>query len=744
MQFDPKEYQRALELGVVLSSYVRVMFVGPGGVGKSSLLLGLMNKTLSLASSTQLAETLTVKADSRELNDTLLSDSTSTDFTSTDAVTTRASSVIKPATTSWAMASEDCQSFWREVTDKDEVMEIVGIVNLVANASKDKVDSSRLPQIDAGSLLRTISSDSIAHVQLTHDGSQHVISIQQRVVNDILMKVKENPGVRAPEKEVLIRVWDCGGQSVFLEVLPAFLTPRTMFLLMFDASRGLTDKCLIRSFHRGEVINQQEHSSSTLELLLEWMASIHSMLGPTPRILPVGTHGDRLSAETSSIIDQLNLETNGKAFAHLLRTCVVVDNTKAGLGRNEDPGFEIIRKEIHKFASKHLEVRTPVAWVLFRRVFQIIVKESNAPIVSYQTVKDIAMQCKIPLTAVSTVIRFYHDLAVFFHYAEVPGLQHYIVADPQWLIGQFAKILALEGFESYGNSQLWSYLRDRGILLEPLYTEVWKEIPNNLKPQVLIDLLVHFLLAAPINETSKVTNIKGKEYFISCVLPAYSSDQKQTRSQQCVIKQAAPLHLLFNTYYVPPGFFSRLVTTLINRKRFRVSFGKGVYRDRITLFYGTAHCEIDEVRLTKCQSSVKIEIYRTEQRTQQYRPFSLVCREILDFITTSFLDILHWLKGIEIDHAFVCHSCPEEVDANKNHYIRIPRDITVDTIVRCDKDKIVDLTINHRYWLKFSRDSVSNSVGYSIISICNMFIFSLLHLSVLLTLKTKTYSKLVI
>ena len=703
MQFDPTEYQRALELGVVLSSYVRVMFVGPGGVGKSSLLLGLMNKALSLASSTQLAETLTVKADNKESNGTQLFD-----FKSTDTVTTKASNVIKPATTSWAM---DCQSFWREVTDKDEVMEIVGIVNLVVNASKDNVDSSRLPQIDAGSLLKTLSSGPI--VQLTHDGAQHVISIQQRVVDDILMKVKENPGVRAPEKEVLIRVWDCGGQSVFLEVLPAFLTPRTMFLLMFDASRGLTDKCLIRSFHRGKMINQQEHSSSTLELLLEWMASIHSMLGPTPRILPVGTHGDRLSAKTSSIIDQLNTECKGKAFVHILRKCVIVDNTKAGRGSNEDPGFETIRKEIHEFASKDLEVPTPVAWVLFRRVFQKIVKESNAPIVSYQTVKDIARGCKIPQTAVSTVIRFYHDLAVFFHYAEVPDLQHYVIADPQWLIGQFAKILALQGFENYGNSELWSYLRDRGILLEPLYTEVWKEIPNNLKPQVLIDLLVHFLLAAPINETSKVTNIKGKEYFISCVLPAYSSDQKQTRSQQCVIKQAAPLHLLFNTYYVPPGFFSRLVTTLINRKRFRVSFGKGVYRDCITLFYGAAHCEIDEVRLTKCQSSVKIEIYRTEQRTQQYRPFSLVCREILDFITTSFPDILHWLKGIKIDHAFVCHSCPEEIDTNKNHYVRIPRDITVDTIVRCDEDKIVDLTINHRYWLKFSRDSVSNSVGYS-------------------------------
>ena len=52
---------RALEQGVVLSAYAYVMFVGPGGVGKSSLLCGLMNKPLPKAGSTQLVETVTVK-----------------------------------------------------------------------------------------------------------------------------------------------------------------------------------------------------------------------------------------------------------------------------------------------------------------------------------------------------------------------------------------------------------------------------------------------------------------------------------------------------------------------------------------------------------------------------------------------------------------------------------------------------------------------------------------------------------
>jgi hypothetical protein len=507
-----------------------------------------------------------------------------------------------------------------------------------------------------------------------------------------------------------MNIWDCGGQAVFLDILPTFLTPRTMFILMYDASRNLTDKCLIRIFRDDVEIHSQEHKATTLELLLEWMASIHAMLRSTPQIICVGTHGDAITNIRAEVVSSLlESECRGKAFAHLLKTSIIVNNTKAGQGENEDPGFDIIRREIQEFANKDLQVRTPVAWVLFRRVFQKKAKESDAAIVPYETAKDIAIACKIPARQISTTIKFYHDLAVFFHYSEVPGLKNFVIADPQWLITQFASILALQGFEKFPNDNLWVHLRKKGVLVEPLYEKIWKNSDSEIKPQFLMDLLVHFLLAAPIEEASKITNVDGKEYFISCVLPASESTTHSKKSTKVIIKQATPLHLLFNTCYVPPGFFPRLVTTLVNNSKFRVSFAEGVYRDSITMLYGNAHCEIDEVTLTKCKSSVKIEVIRTNDRHPRYLPFSIVCREILDFITDSFPSILHWLKGIEISHAFVCNSCPEELNTEKQHFIRIPYDFTLHTVVRCDNDKYADITVNHRYWLKCPKDSHSVS-----------------------------------
>ena len=103
-----------------------------------------------------------------------------------------------------------------------------------------------------------------------------------------------------------------------------------------------------------------------------------------PRIIPVGTHGDYLTAqEKEEILSTLYSNCEGKAYAPLLYNGVVVDNTTAGRGRQvEDKGFKYIRERVHQFASKHLAVQTPVAWVLFRRVLQKVTKHN--PIVPYE------------------------------------------------------------------------------------------------------------------------------------------------------------------------------------------------------------------------------------------------------------------------------------------------------------------------------------------------------------------------
>ena len=621
------------------------MLVGPGGVGKSSLLRGLMKQLYSVtSSSTQLAETLTVKPVEASTNSTqpLIDD------------------VPKPVSCQWV---SDAGSFWKPVTDNDELMELVRLVHLVAKAFSGEVDSPRY--------IKMMQEKFPQSMHRMTSSKNSVEAIQREVVRDILSRAieiaKNNPNAQVPLIEILLHLWDCGGQAVFLDILPAFLTPRTVFLSLYDASRELTDPCLIQSFKEGKVIAEQYHNATTVELLLEWMASIYAMLGTSrpneaipkyPRIIPVGTHGDASNVKDrkEEIISNLTHKYEDKAFAHLVKKGVIVDNTTAGK-ENEDPGFSYIRQQVHGLTSKELTVRTPVAWVLFRKVFHKVVKESKSPVVSLKLTREIAKACSIPEDEIPSMLKFYHDLAVFFHYKGVLSLSDQVIADPQWLVKEIARLLALEGFESVDNPALWKPLRETGILVQPLYEEVWKD--TKLSSQSLMDLLVHFKIAVPI--VQKEYKFPGKEYYVPCVLPFYrpetSASSLVSISGGEVVKRAAPLHLLFNTHHVPPGYFTRLATSLSSDPKCRVLFRHEAYCNRISILYGDPESRIDRITLTKQQYSVRIDLVRMLPRQSHDPSFVTTCRDVMKLIQNNSLSVLEWFPGVHVHMGFVCEIC---------------------------------------------------------------------------------------
>ena len=640
------------------------MFIGPGGIGKSSFLCGLMNKPLPVGDSTRLAQSSTVKLSSQR----------------------------------WVSTGEDPDAFWIEVRDEDEVAELAGMVHLVVKDDTRK---------------RHDSKDTVEQISTTLGSDDHV-KIQMKVINEVLIRARSmSKSKKIPKFEVLLYTWDCGGQAVFLEVLPAFLTRKTMFLLMYDARRKLMDACESRTHQQGKVLSKHLHKISTQDMLLEWMACIHTMLcshqsgqdiPKFPRIITAGTHGDdpEVKANKDRIIAGLNSACKGKAFLHLLTDNVIVDNTTAGQGDNEDPVYKQVRREISLFTKNELTVPTPIAWVLYRRVLQKTAKETDSNTISYEVAKKIGQACNIPEDDIPSVLQFYHDLAVFLHYSRVPSLKEHIIVNPQWLINQFAKILTPKGLEGFQNPALWDSLQKQGILEQSLYEQIWYDSGSEISPQPLVDLLVHFLLASPIGEGFTVSYIPGKKYFVSCVLPACPEDQLDT--MKGVILHAAPLHLCFNTQYVPPGFFTRLITSLANEQKCDVIFTDGVYCDRITMFYGDPSYKIDEVTISRLSSSIQLKVARTKCRPLQCSPFSIACLSVFSLVNKCIGDVLEWFPGIEVSYAFICEHCPKEQNLDQKHFIPIPTNSTTQAVLRCEKLQYPQLTQHHQFWLTVSED----------------------------------------
>ena len=676
--------------------------VGPGGVGKSSLLRGLMNQRLPRdAESTILADTKVVKQQF------------------------------------WAKAGESADHYWAEITDEDEIEELARLLQLVPGKIHTDKATSLSEFNRQGYKLQSIQTISDEYVSNIKDNE--VQSVLRQVAEHSVSTFLPTSHSENLHSEVLMHVWDCGGQPVFLDVLPAFLTSRTMFLLFFDARQNLLDKCSSLSHKAGKVVSKSEQNFTTLQLLTQWMASIHAMCirkdtiedpnletsttpsqgkspatqgrktkmsdpahkGPQisagnqhtfgeniipkfPRIIPVGTHGDEVQ-ENEKILSTLLSHCEGKAYAPLLLNGVIVDNTTAGHGKeHEDKGFRYIREQVHQLTSEHLAVRTPIAWVLFRKVLQKVARDN--PIVSYKRAVAVGQACGIAEDVVPSVLHFYHELAVFLHYIQIRSLSDLVIADPQWLVKQLGRLLAPKGLEqNVSNQLLWKPLHEKGILIQPLYEEVWKK--SILKPQSLADLLEHFLLAAPIDPSIAVSKIPGRMYFVPSVLqlssPSLSTHMAEyrMRSSTTVVKKSSPLHLTFSTKYVPPGFFTHLAITLTREPKCEPLFEQGVFRNKITFVYD----QIDELTICELSSSVQINVVRIQHRkSHKNMTFGNTCCAVMELIQACSATVGQWLPSVGVKAAFLCEQCPD--------FITIPRGADTGLKVSCKAHHYCNLT----------------------------------------------------
>ena len=626
-------------------SYGRVMFLGPAAVGKTSLRHGLMNQPLpDKPDSTILAQT-------------------------------------RPVKYSWVkIASNDSaqQRCMAEVTEEDELDEEAQLIVI----AKDKPNA--LPN-----RLSTCTSE--PHFQSLEAPSHEEVKKHKLKV---LAKATYKQSQHTDYQEMWLHLWDCGGQPVFLDVLPAFLSSRTMFLLMFDASRSLNSPFKVSIYNKGKRKDDAVLEITTLSLLQKWIASIHARFGNTeqqgmvpgyPRIILVGTHGDQLAPGqpfeekkrlASEILHQLDASFEGKGYADMvLGTGLVVDNTTAGKGALADSGFKELHSAIFTFVHEKLSTETPVSWVHFRKVLQLHTKKMK-PVIKLDEVYSIAAECHVPEGEVHSALLFYHELGVFLFYPNIEGLKSVVILEPQWLVDRFGELFASWKGKAE-HRDMWNTLTRYGVLVEPLYKAVLSSVrKHNLTPDALVEMLEYFLLAAPIGTTQlHAKSGKVKEYFVPHMLQLYRSQSStsphsaksksgkvksstkytSTRTHQdaqsSTFKKAAPIHITFLSGYVPPGYYVRLATSLASIEGMTVLFHTGIYRDQISMDIG-----VDRLTITEHNETIELQFSRQEPIEE---PFRNSCRMLLMLLNEHFSEVRRWLPGANAQLAFSCSKCSQ-------------------------------------------------------------------------------------
>ena len=181
--------------------------VGPGGVGKSSFLRGLMNQSLP-----------------RDPESTILADT----------------KVVKQQF--WAKAGESADSYWAEVTDKDEIQELAGLFQLVPSPAETKL-AAVLQRV-----LTTLNPSIVVNEYVSHIKDNEVRNVLQPVAKHAItydfLPISRSENPTAPtvrSADACVGLW--WPACLFLISSQPFWHPEHCFLLFFDARQNLHEKC---------------------------------------------------------------------------------------------------------------------------------------------------------------------------------------------------------------------------------------------------------------------------------------------------------------------------------------------------------------------------------------------------------------------------------------------------------------------------------------------------------------------
>ncbi len=307
-----------------------------------------------------------------------------------------------------------------------------------------------------------------------------------------------------------------------------------------------------------------------------------------PRVIPIGTRGDKLKRcgkDPQKVLKEL--EDSMKSIPvshHVLKQPIIIDNTTSGKGVKEDPGFQMVRQTMFDMTSSQLtRKKTPITWILFRKILQLTQRSQGVNIISLNDAIAIGSLAKVQQDQMVSVLEFYHELGALLYYRCIKGLQEKIILNPQWFVECLGKILTLPGAgeERFEDKKEWELFRNKGILVERLYTAIWGKC-EGITPEELIDLLMYFQLAVEVT-TDEYFNKVAKQYFVPAVLP-YSSAPSVIENSAIKV---APLHITFNSGFPIPGFFTRLTTTMLKPKdvahpQLALYFKDSIYHNQVT------------------------------------------------------------------------------------------------------------------------------------------------------------------
>uniref|UniRef100_A0A8B9D1Y7 non-specific serine/threonine protein kinase n=1 Tax=Anser brachyrhynchus TaxID=132585 RepID=A0A8B9D1Y7_9AVES len=337
------------------------------------------------------------------------------------------------------------------------------------------------------------------------------------------------------KKELILNVWDFGGQEEFYSTHPHFMTQRALYLAVYDLSKGQAE----------------------VDAMKPWLFNIKARASTSPVIL-VGTHLD-VSDEKQhkACMSKITRELLNKRGFPAIQNYHFVNATE------ESDSIIRLRKIIIK-ESLHFKIRDqPVVGQLIPDSYlelekRILLERKNVPVefpvIDQKRLLELVQESQLQLdeNELPHAIHFLNESGVLLHFQD-PALQlrDLYFVDPKWLCKIMAQILTvkMEGFSKYPKGIVKRSDVEKFLLKKSKFPKIYMS--------QYFKLLEKFQIALPLGEDQ-------------LLIPSSLSDHRPVielphcENSEIIIR-------LYEMPYFPMGFWSRLINRLLEISPYMLS-----------------------------------------------------------------------------------------------------------------------------------------------------------------------------
>ena len=578
-----------LESGVTDQTIMHCIFVGPAGVGKSTLLKRLLRMKLDQTrTSTPVAET-PVRVDFVRKMSTTVAWASGFDWKIIENPKAQASALI-------AQLSAESE----KVSTKDNhSTQQKSLLNLPPQKRDDSLNT--LSSAEAPNTSQNITSppEAPSNTQTTYLPAEGANKIQvtdsiagpisadseasqlSKTIDFFRNVLKEKGASRVHIRNpCTLYLTDSGGQPEFQELLPALVVGPCIFIIVFPLHKDLNTKYEVE-YERpdeGKKIKKYTSSLTIKEDILQSLASIActkfmNRYGRKlkPRVMFVATFKDEVpqKKDRQRVLKDLQVLVEN---TDVYRDGIIVDASETQMvftiNNISDDEAEEDAKQIRNAFEKitgYFKISTPSSWLIFSILVQHVYgkdhdeqhEHGKHSVISYDECFKLAQECGINSDAFEAALHFLHkQTGVLYYYKQPSELRQIVICNPQHILSEVNKLV--ERTFDFKQTQCAQCTKDfnRGIFKRLDYEMQTKDSSNSLlTPSMFLKLLEHLKVVVPLRD--------GEKYFMPCAI-TYIDEVNSSHSMQSSI--VPPLLITFESGYCPKGLFGALVACIANKE----------------------------------------------------------------------------------------------------------------------------------------------------------------------------------